>query len=60
MSECRKIQCKFNVQEKNLLSLEAAIKELLSLGVEKIELCYLSDHDVINGHCETASRLLKR
>jgi len=40
--------------------LQAAIKELLSVSVEKIELCCLAVQDMIKGHCATASRLLKR
>ena len=47
-------------KKKVLISLQAAIKELLSVSVEKIELCCSAVEDMINGHCATASRLLKR
>jgi len=40
--------------------LQAAIKELLSVSVEEIELCCSAVQDTIIGHCGTASRLLKR
>jgi len=40
--------------------LQAAIKELLSVSVEKIKLCCSAFQDMIKGHCATASRLLKR
>ena len=60
MCECRKIQCKFDAQGKKFISLQAAIKELLSVSVEKIELCCSAVKDMIKGHCATASRLLKR
>jgi len=40
--------------------LQAAIKELLSVSVEKIELCCSAFQDImIKGRCATASRLLK-
>jgi len=45
--ECRKIQCKFDAQEKKFISLQAAIKELLSESVEKIELCCSAVQDMI-------------
>ena len=60
MWECRKIQCKFDAQEKKFISLQAAIKELLRVSVEKIELCCSAVEDMIKGHCATASRLLRR
>jgi len=47
-------------KKKVLISLQAAIKELLSVSVEKIELCCSAVQDMIKGHCATASRLLKR
>ena len=47
-------------KKKVLISLQAAIKELLSVSVEKIELCCSAIQDMIKGHCATASRLLKR
>jgi len=47
-------------KKKVLISLQAAIKELLSVSVEKIELCCSAVEDMIKGHCATASRLLKR
>jgi len=47
-------------KKKVLISLQAAIKELLSVSVEKIELCCSAAQDMIRGHCATASRLLKR
>ena len=47
-------------KKKVLISLQAAIKELLSVSVEKIELCCSAVQDMIRGHCATASRLLKR
>ena len=34
--ECRKIQCKFDAQVKKFISLQAAIKELLSKSVKRI------------------------
>jgi len=40
--------------------LQAAIKELLSVSVEEIELCCSAGEDMIKGHCATESRLLKR
>ena len=48
------------LKKKVLISLQAAIKELLSVSVEKIELCCSAFQDMIKGHCATASRLLKR
>jgi len=48
------------LKKKVLISLQAAIKELLSVSVEKIELCCSAAQDMIKGHCATASRLLKR
>jgi len=48
------------LKKKVLISLQAAIKELLSVSVEKIELCCSAVQDMIKGHCATASRLLKR
>jgi len=48
------------LKKKILISLQAAIKELLSVSVEKIELCCSAVEDMIKGHCATASRLLKR
>ena len=60
MLEYRKIQCKFNAQAKKFISLQAAIKELLSVSVKKIELCSSAVEVLIKGLCATASRLLKR
>ena len=58
---CKKTQCKSDAQEKKVLvSLQAAIKELLSVSVEEIEPCCLVVQDMIKGHCASASRLLKR
>jgi len=49
------------LKKKDLISLQAAIKELLSVvSVEEIELCCSAVEDMIKGHCATASRLLKR
>jgi len=48
------------LRKKVLKSLQAAIKELLSVSVEKIELCCSAVQNMIRGHCATASRLLKR
>jgi len=39
--------------------LQAAIKELLSVSVEKIERCCSAVKDMIKGHCATA-KLLRR
>jgi len=47
-------------KKKVLISLQAAIKEFLSVSVEEIELCCSAVEDMIKGHCATASRLLKR
>ena len=48
------------LMKKVLISLQAAIKELLSVSIEEIEPCCLVVQDMIKGHCATASRLLKR
>jgi hypothetical protein len=40
--------------------MQAAIKELLSVSVKKIELCSSAVEVLIKGLCATASRLLKR
>ena len=47
-------------RKKVLISLQAAIKGLLSVSVEKIELCCSVFQDMIKGRCATASRLFKR
>ena len=48
------------LQKKSFISLQAAIKELLSVSVKKIELCSSAVEVLIKGLCATASRLLKR
>jgi len=56
-----KYSVNLDTQEKKvLISLQAAIKDLLSVSVEKIELCCSAFQDKIKGRCATASRLLKR